>query len=362
MKRSGDKRFPDYRIQAAHVVGLCVESVLKLELGTEALPKPVKAQTAQDHVYVEVLHAKEQSGLRWTSLYVKVYPKDALKAISIAERILYRLKGMPWGLQALRADMKNSLLSDSSPHDLICKATQGTWSTSGKLFSIEIKCREVITKTPSTHNWRFELESAAAVLWRQEMANEATAGAWAGRVLVFVQMPKPCHSGDFELHSSVLWRQGKWSSVFGWSGFPSLDSAARHDPPVVASASSAPRVAQASKAPWAPSPEDLANAWQGILPRMVRQGGWIKVASFLQVLGEPDGHPQRFLEGASRKKLWLLGPRFQRAPRLGTDYTRTAGKRGGGAGSEHGPLWGSQDFLQQVASVYFRHKLCPRPR
>ena len=96
---------------------------------------------------------------------------------------------------------------------------------------------------------------------------------------------------------------------------------------------------------------------------LTREDDWVKVATFLEKLGQPARHPGRHLEQGEGAlgKLWLLGPSGRRKPRDGVDYARRSGKRGGGAGSvgakQLGPFWGRVSFLHDVAFKYFRHKL-----
>ena len=93
---------------------------------------------------------------------------------------------------------------------------------------------------------------------------------------------------------------------------------------------------------------------------LTREGEWVKIATFLEKLGQPAGRQGRHLE-EDGSKLWLLGPRGRRKPRDGVDYARRSGKRGGGAGSvgarRLGPFWGRIDFLREVALKYFPRKL-----
>ena len=98
---------------------------------------------------------------------------------------------------------------------------------------------------------------------------------------------------------------------------------------------------------------------------MEKDGGWVRASSFLRVLGEPVGHPLRFLAASpslpSRKKLWLVGPRLRRLPRVGVDWASRCGKRNGGAGPSGakslGPLFATESFLREVCFAYYKHRL-----
>ena len=156
---------------------------------------------------------------------------DAQLAISIARGILSKLKALPWQLVPLSAVHSNGEI-DAPAHDLVLKATAG--GLKGKLFSVEIKCREVKLRRPSGFNWQDDMQKRADVLWQAELEHSST--PWAARILVFCELPRPCHTGDWQLHASIRWLNKPWVTLFGWRGFPPIapSAAMPASPPVQA--------------------------------------------------------------------------------------------------------------------------------
>jgi len=347
VKRSNDVGFEDRRVLSSIVVGLTVEAALKLELRAEGrLPVPVEVQEPRDHTSVLIHNVLVPGRRDEQSVWVKVYPQDAKLAISIARGVLSKLKALQWQLVPLSADHCNPDIA-AAPHDLLLKSTAGTLR--GKLFSAEIKCREVFQRSPSGFNWREDLQKKADVLWRAELAKNPH--PWAARILVFCELHRPCHAGDWRLHASISWPGRRWADLFGWSGFPPAVSVA------CTPATPLPRSPQGVL-----SEADLEAKWQKKLGSMEMDGDWVQISSFLRALREPFGHPLRHLHGQpSSKKIWRLGPRLKRSPREGVDWARRSGKRGGGAGPSGarvlGPIFGRVSFLREVAFVYYKHRL-----
>ena len=111
--------------------------------------------------------------------------------------------------------------------------------------------------------------------------------------------------------------------------------------------------------------EDFKSRRGRKLKIMEKDGGSVRASSFLRVLGERVGHPLRCLAASpsspSRKKLWLAGPRLRRLPRVGVDWARRCGKRGGGAGPSGakslGPIFATESFLREVCFAYYKRRL-----
>jgi hypothetical protein len=374
LKKSDDPRFGDSRVRSGIVVGVACEDVLVLHHRSElGLPKPVEAQLPSDHTKARMYHVKTPEKTNFRSVWVHVFPRDARLAISIIRCVLQRLKNTEWELVPVNAVYANPALESGVAHDIICRAVRGG-AYKGKLFSVELKCKQVKFKNPAGFSWKEDVEQRADVLWDAELNLDPT--PWAARVVIFCEMAHPCHAGDFNLHASIRFGKRPWRRLWGWEGFP--DAAGGPLPKAAARAAVGPRSA-APKLParrsaaratpttpraTPPTAQELERGWARLLSNMSgnqsREGDWVKITTFLEKLGQPTGHPGRHLE-EDGNKLWRLGPSGRRKPREDVDYCRRSGKRGGGAGSigakQLGPFWGHVRFLREVALKYFPRKL-----
>jgi hypothetical protein len=84
---------------------------------------------------------------------------------------------------------------------LLLKATAG--GLKGKIFSVEIKCREVRLRRPSGFKWKDDMQKRADVLWQAELEHSSIPRA--ARIVVFSELPRPCHAGDLQLRVSIRW-------------------------------------------------------------------------------------------------------------------------------------------------------------
>ena len=89
----------------------------------------------------------------------------------------------------------------------------------------------------------------------------------------------------------------------------------------------------------------------------VVRGDWVKLSAFLAEVGESARHPERFVDGSS-KRTWKVGGKIGRGPVKERDYRWMPGMHGGGQGK--GILHGHVRFLEEVCAVHYRERLCPR--
>jgi len=147
----------------------------------------------------------------------------------------------------------------------------------GAIFTTEIKCREVVTRDPATHNWRTTYEAKASELWDAEWAHDAS--TFAARILVFVEFTRPsnvhdgnCHSHawvpETHLHASIRWGGADWLTLFGWVGFP-LSVAAQQAALLAAPKAAAKAAAKVAPAPPAPpAPAAVKVPWATVLAEL----------------------------------------------------------------------------------------------
>ena len=227
-KVSDDTLLGNYRVGPCLVVGLVVEAALVMEFRAwPALPVTLARQRTHHHQQVEVHQVLLTANGAPQSVLVKVFPRDAELALKVALAIVDRLGRTSWKLTVLSADHSSPHLPGSQPHDLLLRACTDS-AMDGAIFTTEIKCREVVTRDPATHNWRTTYEAKASELWDAEWAHDAS--TFAARILVFVEFTRPsnvhdgnCHSHawvpETHLHASIRWggaaRTSSHSSA-GW--------------------------------------------------------------------------------------------------------------------------------------------------
>ena len=111
-------------------------------------------------------------------------------------------------------------------HDLITHARSGVTSRlASGMYSVELACFEVQTKRPKTWNWRDKLCDKALDKWAAEVA-ASPKDTWGGRLVVFVQLERPCHSNNanFSTHGALVNASTQTLEVlWGWNGFPLSD-------------------------------------------------------------------------------------------------------------------------------------------
>ena len=80
-------------------------------------------------------------------------------------------------------------------------------------------------------------DNGARGVWEQELLWDAT--PWAARILVLVELPKPCHDCiPMYTHASILWKgRSAWESLWGWAGFWPRDAPTDNQMPSVVTSS-----------------------------------------------------------------------------------------------------------------------------
>ena len=315
------KSFGDVRIGPCLVTGVVVENALKLEYlaGHCVLPKVLEQQTAKDHTMVQLEKVLAKGAdPQLTTLHVPAAAAEL--AIGLARRVVKQLKG-ELGLAILAVDryddkMPTLKAGHRYAHDIVARRADGA------LVSVEIKVREVEKRKPKEFNWQRVLETEAQVLWDAVMAWDLS--PWCGRVLVFVELPRPCHAGPVRgVHLSALWKTcKKWQTLCGWSGFwPRSDGDTQSS-----HAGAAPAHLQVSEGPSAAQLHRL-----GVLLAeqcVVKTGAddWIPLTSFLKAMKK---HPTATMRRLSSKK-WQTAAKAK--PRVNREWKYIKGPRGGGRG------------------------------
>jgi hypothetical protein len=324
----------DVRVDSCTVVGLAVEQALRLAFSAAhgALPKELEAQTAADHLSVKIARVMAPGAQRPATLEVAVSPADAALALDIARRCVAALDGESLRMRILAVDYPHA----GGRHDILATPVVPTRRGHG-LVSVEIKCREVVKRRPTGFNWQATLEEEATVLW--EAVKVADPSRWVGRMLLFVELRRPCHSGSIAgLHASVIWRNATaWATLFGWRGFWPRG----HDLDV------APSAPTARTAP----PIDAEGRLRTILGRHGIQCGsdsWVLLTAFLRAVNAPAKQTKRYVDGAT-KMTWtsITG----RKPRENTDWAYMSANRGGGQGA--GVLHCKFSFLVHVYTHHY---------
>ena len=357
--------FDCQKVGATQVVGKAVEVSLKLAYRPAAgvLPLPVSLQT-KDHIPRVYLHDIRLPGSQRASNSVSVmcFPSDSEKAISICAAAVKKLAGPPWHLQVLAADHAGPA---GTAHDMLMSPMSWYGLKSclqDGLYSVEIKCREFTR--PDLFDWQGVLTSEAVPLWEQERSLAAEAHHLKGRLLLLVQLEKPCPRGDFHLHCSMLKNRAHatWEPLFGWAGFQRSAPCARPAPPPSPAAGSAgPRALSAEQPPAArsrpvTSVRDPEKAWKEFLKKVgaCDEGSWVNLTTFLRYVKDPAHRPKRYVDGDT-KRTWLTGPRRNRAPQIKRDWDYIKTADGGGAGA--GVLHGKVSFLNDVYMAYYKDRV-----
>ena len=337
-KAGAGEQFSDYRIGSSVVVGLLVEAILKLcyKASSGQLPIPVSEQTHSHHSAVSITRVLAPGNSNTKTLTVGATIKDFELAKDVALGILKRLAEAR--LHVLTADHTNEKLGGAvGSHDLLCQ--EGTQSKG--LWSVEIKCREVVCRTPTNFDWRSEMETRARTLWDRELALDSS--LWKARLLIFVELHKPCHSGLHFFHASILRKAGVWEVFFGWRGFKNNEAAPAVIAPAAMPAASSSGTAVSSR------PTDSPEAqWQSKLSQLGGGGAddWVELSKFLRKVRKPTHHLKRYLDGSSSFS-------WRPMPRENQDWCHKAGKRGGSARGSGGPLHCKVSFLKKIFMKYY---------
>lgn len=337
-KRNKKGEFHGNRLRAAHVIGLLLEALLSMMFNPArgCLPKNIKKMTVQDVPEQVDCNDVLAPGSRLPkTVTVQAQPKDREFSLNIFRSLLSKLQGRPLYLQVHAVDHKCSSARLAGSHDLLVSPFPGMESRlSACMYSLELRCREVGERLPKTFDWQKTLEEEADPLLDAELKKDPE--SLQGRLLIFVELSKPCHSGTFHLHGSLREAgREKWTDVFGWAGFKRKRDDASSSASVAPVGSSTPPRPKRSR----------AAEWQDKAGRLKASNGWVVLAHFLrQCSSLPVGQSLRFVEG-ERPCRWTSATGGK--PRKGTDwkYMKVAG-RGGGAGD--GVVHCRLDFLEHV--------------
>lgn len=336
-KRNKKGEFKGNRLLAAHVVGKLLEALFSLLFSPAkgSLPKMPCKMTVDDVAEEVSFNDVLVPGAKLPkTVTVQAHHNDRELSLKIFRTLLPKLQGRPLYLQVHAVDHKCSAPTYAGSHDLLVSPFPGMDSRlAAGMYSLELRCREVGEKLPATFDWQETLQTEALPLLKAEIAKDAD--ALKGRLLIFVELHRPCHNGPFQLHGS--WCEAgslEWSDVFGWAGFKRKRTEASSSAAAPAARSLEAKVPKRSR----------AAEWQDKAARLKAKNGWVVLAHFLRECSKPVGQALRFVEG-DRPCRWksVAGGK----PRKGTDwkYMNVAG-RGGGAGE--GVLHCRMDFLQHV--------------
>jgi hypothetical protein len=359
------KRFEGDLVGSSLIVGAVVEAVLKLAyrpLPTD-FPTPVSLQNASVHRTVllkDVIPPGYNAPQKtWD---VKVFPRDAELALTIVNDALSSLMSAPYNLEILTADHSNCTACKTA-HDLpMATRLVGTSCLPVGSYSVEIRCREIASKTKFT--WYETLTSEAMPLWTAQLAKvaECKQSGLRARILVLACMARPCHSGSASIHAAINYgsSQDGWAVLFGWRGFnlPSAEKvgsrsfAEKGGSTGSRSRSPAPRAVSAGSAALAvASVGSPAQQWEKLKAKLVAQGTYFKLVSFCKEVRPKLLHGQAkrdFIEGPNA---WRLGPKRGTKLTAGSQWVEKSGRRGGVPAS-----WVRNDALEQVFYKYYAKK------
>ena len=347
------KKFGTDLVRPSLIVGSVVEAALRTAYrpSTTQFPVPVALQKSSLHKTVflkDVIPLGCSQPQR--SLEVKVYPRDAELALTIVKDFLTLLMDQPYNLEVATADHANNKQCTTA-HDL-CMATRlvGVSCLPIGSYSVEIKCREIVSKTAC--DWWKILTSECMPLWRAQLSNvaECRASGLKARILILACMPQPCHDGPATIHAAVNYGPSDegWAVLFGWRGFRTAPAAASSTSARPAHAQTAARFVSASPAVAAAISGSPAEQWQKLREQLDEAGDYFKLVSFCKKLKPklPHGQATRdFLRGSTA---WRLG-RGRGAKLLhGTHWTEKSGHRGGIKS-----VYVRKDALEQIFYKYY---------
>ena len=350
VKRATTTKGEDVRVEACLVVGLVVEAALILCYRRDdgVLPKALERQAAVDHPSVLVSKVVAPDKERASSALVKVFPNDADLGIKIARTVVEKLFKCFLKLVVITAVHTNKENPAQPNHDIIAQPAFDSSAQKG-FYSVEIRCREIQSRKPKEFNWMQALEdgdkkqdtrdNGARGVWEQELNWDAT--PWAARILVLVELPRPCHSGNtVYTHASILWKgRSAWENLWGWNGFwprhaftVTTNNGSNKTPAVSASC---PTLKLASST--AQKDADCKRLLAKLAARGVdvtNDNSWVRLSLFLTIVDKPTNHAGRFvdpsLDSGKNKKCWKS--ESGGVPKVKKEWTKVPGPRGGGAG------------------------------
>lgn len=362
--RSSDDRV---LLEDCCVLGKTVESSLSLAYRPKvgALPIPLACQSANDLRCVDITNVKKEGGHKARTESIAIPKKIAEKALLINADIQKLLRSM--GAEVLTVDHSGGSKVPTA-HDILVTPSIGSASSSLEkgLHSFEVRVREIESK--KAFDWEGTLTNEALPLFRAELQTKEGARLLKSRILVLVQVPRPCLSGNHEIHTTICksiqlasldtCSQPKWARFSSWAGFRkigdsgSANGGARFDAKPAGLAMPAVR---RSAIPPRPSLSP-AQKWAMLLGRLPapEEGRWIKLALFLHQVQEPAGHTMRYLS-PDEKKCWTFAR--GRVPKVRKDFVKRKGGRGGGAGD--GIPYCSKDFLEEVFLRHYASRWSP---
>ena len=215
--------FDENRVGSCHVIGVVAEASLKLAYRPKVgcLPCPVLLQSSEMFPNVDFHDVLLQGETKArNTLNVKVYPKDAVRALSLLRDLLTKLQSYPYHLEVLSVDHTGGT-SCPTAHDILASPRIGASSClEPGLYSIELRCREV--KSMMHFDWEGVLTSEAVPLFaaEQRKKRKTVEAKLSGRILAFARFPSPCHSRPETLQASIYYGSSAgWQRLWGWSGF-----------------------------------------------------------------------------------------------------------------------------------------------
>jgi hypothetical protein len=341
-KRNQKGTFVGNRLTSAHMVGKLLESCFMVVFSPskKRLPQAPATVTSGDHsdsiTFVDTLVSGEAHA---RSVAVAARLEDKELAIKMFRQVLGKLQGRPLFLQIHSVDHVCSAAAFNGSHDLLASPFPGLDSRlSPGVYSVELRCREIVERQPRTFNWQDTLEEEALPLLTAELNRDTT--ALKGRMLILVEMNKPCHGGSFSVHGSLYATGGpRWTNLFGWSGFKRT----RQEQPGAANSRQEQPRASSQEQPRAPRPTRAAE-WLQVVPKLRAASGWVVLSRFLKEVNKPSNQTMRYLEG-DRDCMWKSAT--GRKPRRSIDWELIP-VRGRGGGQGEGAVHCHVDFLKHV--------------
>ena len=334
-KRNKQGEFTGNRLKSSHVVGAAVESFLKLSFRPKPGVLPILDLKAADLTEVVLHDVLKPGSNKAGSISVALRPEDAVLSVSVAKAIIEALQGPEYRLQIHVVDHQGPGSSQGS-HDILASPYPGLKSKFKGLVSVEIKCREVLSRQGFPREATLQEECLPLFLAEQS--------GLVGRLLLFVEMRSPCRSGPFNLHPSVYTAQKGWERLWGWWGFGPMRRLQDQTYPETPQ-SKKPRLAtKPSPSPVLDVKPALEQVWESVAKQLRPVDGWVPLASYLDVVGLPKNQALRYVKG-NHRCTWTSPTGGAPRQRLDWMYKKTSA-RGGGQG--HGPLNCSINFLRHV--------------
>jgi len=352
VRNKKSKKFDGNVVASSLVVGSVVEAVLRRAYRPSCaeFPVPLVLQSPSLHKTVflkDVLPPGCSVAKR--SQEVKVYPRDAELALAITKDALTLLMDQPYNLEVSTVDHANSRQC-STAHDL-CMATRlvGTSCLPVGSYSVEIKCREIGSKT--AFDWWAVLTSECMPLWRAQLSNgdECRTSGLRARILILACMTQPCYAGPATIHAAINYGSADegWAVLSGWRGFKGLPT------PATMSESSGPRptakgMTRSTAAPVAAARASPAEQWQKLKGEIEEAGEYFKLVSFCRKMRPKLPHGQAKRDFIAGSTAWRLGRGHGLKLAAGTQWVEKSGHRGGVKA-----VYVRKDVLEQVFYKYY---------